>query len=196
LKKIILFSAFWAFAILLIAANDLKTNVGDGMAFATSSNFTFPTQEIKLDNVTLDVQIADTQARMEQGLQFSDPLPYNQGMLFVPSSPEVISMWMPNMKFALDIIWFDSNGIVLHIEKNIPPCTFADLSKCPVYNQDGQPSKYALEVTSGFIDRFNITASSKITIPIPEFGPIVGIIITISLSGVIIASKNSSFTHR
>ena len=87
------------------------------MAFAASSNFTFPTQEIRLDNVTLDVQVADTQARMEQGLQFSDPLPYNQGMLFVPPSSEVLPMWMPNMKFSLDMMWFDDNGNVIHIEK-------------------------------------------------------------------------------
>jgi uncharacterized membrane protein (UPF0127 family) len=163
------------------------------MAYGASSNFTFPSQEIRLDNVTLNVQVADTQARMEQGLQFSDPLPYNQGMLFVPSSPEVIPMWMPNMKFALDIIWFDSNGNVLHIEKNIPPCTFANLSNCPVYNQNGLPSKYALEVASGFVDKFNISENSKIVIPIPEFGPLVGIMIVISLVGATIVSQKFKF---
>lgn len=189
MKKIVLFSAFLACTVLLFFVNDLKPNVGNMMAFAESSNFTFPSQEIRLDSITLNVQIADTQARMEQGLQFSDPLPYNQGMLFVPPSPEVIPMWMPNMKFALDIIWFDSNGNVLHIEKNVPPCTFADLSKCPIYNQNGEPSKYALEVTSGFVDKFNISTNSKIVIPIPEFGPLVGIIIIISLVGVTIASQ-------
>jgi uncharacterized protein len=193
LKKIVLFSAFLACAALLIGTNGLKPNIGDGVAFAESSNFTFPSQQIRLDNVTLDVQVADTQARMEQGLQFSDPLPYNQGMLFVPSSPEVIPMWMPNMKFALDIIWFDSNGNVLHIEKNVPPCTFTDLSKCPIYNQNGEPSKYALEVTSGFIDKFDISTNSKIVIPIPEFGPLAGIMIVISLVGAIIISQKSKF---
>ena len=182
-----------ACAVLLFFVNYLKPNVGDGIAFAASSNFTFPSQEIRLDNITLNVQVADTQARMEQGLQFSDPLPYNQGMLFVPSSPEVIPMWMPNMKFALDIIWFGSDGNVLHIEKNVPPCTFADLSKCPIYNQNGAPSKYALEVTSGFVDKFNISENSKIMIPIPEFGPLVGIIIIISLVGATIVSQKFKF---
>ena len=193
MKRLVLFSTLFTCTVLLFVANDLKANIGLEMAFAASSNFTFPTQEIRLDNVTLDVQVADTQARMEQGLQFSDPLPYNQGMLFVPSSPEVLPMWMPNMKFALDIIWFDSNGNVLHIERNIPPCTFADQSKCPIYNQNGQPSEYALEVTSGFVDKFNITTNSKIIIPIPEFGPIAGIMIAISLVGAITASQKFKF---
>lgn len=162
-------------------------------AYGASSNFTFPSQEIRLDNVTLNVQVADTQARMEQGLQFSDPLPYNQGMLFVPSSPEVIPMWMPNMKFSLDIIWFDSNGNVLHIEKNAPPCIFANLSNCPIYNQNGQPSKYALEVTSGFVDKFNISENSKIIVPIPEFGHLVEVMIVISFVAATILSQKFKF---
>ena len=175
--------------LLLFVINDVKPNVNEDIAFALSSNFTFPSQEIRLDNVTLDVQVADTQARMEQGLQFSEPLPYNHGMLFIPSSPEVLPMWMPNMKFALDIIWFDSNGNVLHIEKNVPPCTFPDQTKCPVYNQNGQPSKYALEVTSGFVDKYNISTNSKIFIPIPEFGPLLEITMIIALVGLIIIFK-------
>lgn len=193
MKRAVLFLVFLACPVFLFGANDLKENVGNRMAFATSSNFTFSSQEIRLDNVTLDVQVADTQARMEQGLQFSDPLPYNQGMLFVPSSPEVLPMWMPNMKFALDMIWFDSNGNVLHIEKNVPPCTFADLSKCPIYNQNGQPSKYALEVTSGFVDKYNITTNSKLAISIPEFGPLVGITIATALVSAIILSQKFKF---
>ena len=189
----VLFSTLLTCTVLLFVANDLKANIGWEMAFAASSNFTFPTQEIRLDNVTLDVQVADTQARMEQGLQFSDPLPYNQGMLFVPPSSEVLPMWMPNMKFSLDMMWFDDNGNVIHIEKNVPPCDPSGHLPCPVYNQNGQPSKYALEVTSGFVDKYNITTNSKLAIPIPEFGPLVGSTVTIALVSVITISRKFKF---
>jgi uncharacterized membrane protein (UPF0127 family) len=179
--------------VLLFFVKDVKADVGDKIIFVASSNFTFPSQEIRLDNVTLNVQVADTQARMEQGLQFSDPLPYNQGMLFVPPSSEVLPMWMPNMKFSLDMIWFDNNGNVIHIEKNVPPCDSTGHFPCPVYNQNGHPSKYALEVTSGFVDKFNITTNSKLAIPIPEFGPLVGITIVIALVSVITISRKFKF---
>jgi uncharacterized membrane protein (UPF0127 family) len=188
-----LFSAFLACAILLFVINNVKANVDDGIAFATSSNFTFPSQEIRLDNVTLNVQVANTQSRMEQGLQFSNPLPYNQGMLFVPPSSEVLPMWMPNMKFSLDMMWFDDNGNVIHIEKNVPPCDSTGHFPCPVYNQNGQPSKYALEVTSGFVDKYNITTNSKLAIPIPEFGHLVGITIAIALVSAITLSQKFKF---
>jgi uncharacterized protein len=172
---------------------DVNADVSGSTVFVESSNFTFSSQEIKLDNVTLNVQIADTPAKMEQGLQFSDPLPYNQGMLFVPANSQVLPMWMPNMKFSLDIIWFDNNGNVIHMEKNVPPCTLPDQSTCPIYNQNGQPSKYALEVTSGFVNKYNITTNSRLAMPIPEFGPLAGITIAIALASVIAISQKFKF---
>ena len=176
-------------SVLLFFGKDAKADVADTTVFVTSANqSTFSSQEIKLDNVTLNVKIADTPDKMEQGLQYSDPLPYTEGMLFIPQSPEVLAMWMPNMKFSLDMIWFDSNGNVLHIEKNVPPCTL-DQSTCPIYNRTGQPSQYALEVTTGFVDKYNITMNSKLAMPIPEFGSFSVMIISIGIIGVVVISR-------
>lgn len=122
----------------------------------------FPKGVIKLDNVTLDVQIANTTDRMTEGLQFQQQLPYNQGMIFIFGQPQIVSMWMTDMQFPLDMIWFDSNGNVVHIEKDLAPCT--SNASCPTYNGAGQTTKYVLEVTAGFVDKFNITNSSKMTI--------------------------------
>ncbi len=124
----------------------------------------FPRGTIKLDNVTLDVQIADTPERAQRGLQFQQQLPYNQGMLFVFKEPQVVSMWMKDMQFPLDMIWFDAKGNVLHIEKNIPPCNSTDAMGCLIYNGSGKNSQYVLEVTAGFVDKFNMTDSSKLEI--------------------------------
>ncbi len=189
MKKSLLFSALLVCVLLVFFVKDAKADVSDATVFVTSSNqSTFSSQEIKLDNVTLNVKIADTPDKMEQGLQNSDPLPYDEGMLFIPQNPEVLAMWMPNMKFSLDMIWFDNNGNVLHIEKNVPPCTSTDLSTCPIYNRTGPPSQYALEVTAGFVDKYNITMNSKLAIPIPEFGSLAGTIISIAIVGVIMIS--------
>jgi hypothetical protein len=119
----------------------------------------FPKGKIKIDNITLDVQIADTPNRMTEGLQFQQQLAYNQGMIFIFSQPQVVAMWMKDMQFPLDMIWFDSNGNVVDIEKNLPPCN--DNSTCAVYNGQMQNAKYVLEVTGGFVDKFNITENSR-----------------------------------
>ena len=125
----------------------------------------FPRGTIKIDNVVLEVQIADTDLLRTQGLMFQEELPSDQGMLFVFEGEERRSIWMPNIQFSLDILWLDNEGNVLHIEKNIPPCkTALETASCPSYKGDNKLAKYVLEVTSGFVDEFNITENSKLEI--------------------------------
>jgi len=133
--------------------------VGQGSDILSNN---FPKGKISIDGTILDVQIADTPDRMTEGLQFQKPLPYNQGMIFVFSEPQIVAMWMKDMQFPLDMIWFDNNGNVVHIEKNLPPCT--DNSPCQVYDGNRQNTKYVLEVTAGFADKFNVTERSKLAI--------------------------------
>ena len=125
----------------------------------------FPRGTIKLDNKILDVQIAETDAQKTRGLMFQNELPDDQGMIFVFSQEQVVPIWMLNMQFPLDIIWFDVNGNVIHIEKNVPPCKSAlETATCTVQNADGKKAKYVLEVTAGFTDKFQITENSKMQI--------------------------------
>jgi len=125
----------------------------------------FPKGTVKIDNVTLDVQIAESDAQKARGLMFQNELPYDQGMIFVFNQEQVVPIWMLNMQFPLDIIWFDSDGNVVNIAKNVPPCKSAlETITCAVDNGGGKKAKYILEVTAGFVDKFNITASSKLQI--------------------------------
>lgn len=128
--------------------------------FLIGDDLIFSTKMIKLDNVSLEVEIADTIVKRQQGLQFRDKLSYEQGMLFDFSKPQTISIWMPNMKFSLDILWFDENGNLVHLEKDVPPCTSINL--CNSIKNKGENARYVLEVTSGFIEKFNITQNSKL----------------------------------
>lgn len=124
----------------------------------------FPRGMIKVDDVPLEVQIADTEPRRVRGLMFQDQLPYDQGMIFVFNEPGLYSLWMLNMQFPLDMMWFDENGKVVHIEENVPPCKAAlEIATC----QSVVPASdavYILEVTAGFIEQNNITKDSILTI--------------------------------
>jgi len=125
----------------------------------------FPKGTIKIDDVVLNVQIAETDAQKTHGLMFQNELPYDQGMIFVFDKEQVVPIWMLNMQFALDIIWFDGNGNVVDIEKNVPPCKSAlETTMCPVQNAGGKNAKYVLEVTSGFADKYKINQDSKLEI--------------------------------
>ena len=124
----------------------------------------FPRGTILVDDVALEVQIADTEPRRVRGLMFQEQLPLDQGMLFVFPDPGLYSLWMLNMQFPLDMIWFDESGNVVHIEENVPPCkTVVEITSCQSVIPDNEAS-YVLEVTSGFVEQNNITANSKLTI--------------------------------
>ena len=125
----------------------------------------FPRGTIKVDDKILEVQIADTDSLRVRGLMFQDELPYNEGMLFVFEGSKIRSMWMLNMQFNLDVIWFDENANVVAIEKNVPQCiTTVEVVACRENGVSGDNAKYVLEVTAGFVDKFNITENSKMEI--------------------------------
>ncbi len=124
----------------------------------------FPMGTIKVDEVPLQVQIADTEPRRIRGLMFHDQLPYDQGMIFVFEKPGLYSLWMLNMQFSLDMIWFDQDGKIVHIEKDVPPCkTALEITTCQSIVPDND-AVYVLEVTSGFVDQNNITKDSALSI--------------------------------
>ena len=124
----------------------------------------FPRGTIKVDDIPLEVQIADNEPRRVRGLMFQEQLPYDEGMLFVFAESGFYSLWMLNMQFPLDMIWFDENGNVVHIEKNIPPCkTALETMTCKSYSPENE-SKYILEVTAGFVDKFGIDESSHLNL--------------------------------
>ena len=125
----------------------------------------FPKGTIKVDDVVLQVEIANTEPARTRGLMFQEELPFDKGMIFIFDEEQVISMWMLNMQFPLDVIWFDSKGDVVHIEKNVAPCKSAiETMTCTFQNAENKKAKYVLEVTAGFVDKFNITEKSKIQI--------------------------------
>jgi len=124
----------------------------------------FPMGTIKVDDVPLQVQIADTEPRRVRGLMFQDQLAYDQGMIFVFEQSGLHSLWMLNMQFSLDMIWFDEDGKVVHIEKDVPPCKSPlEIAACQSIIPSDE-SFYVLEVISGFVDQNNITKDSILSI--------------------------------
>ena len=128
-----------------------------------NSNFLMGT--VQLDDKLLQVYIADTDPRRMRGLMFETEsfLADDKGMLFVFDEPGNRSMWMKNMQFHLDIIWFSENGNVVSIKKNVPPCiTPVEVMSCKSVGVSADNAKYVLELTSGYVDEYSITEDSQL----------------------------------
>ena len=125
------------------------------------SNQSFYSDTIKINDVLVDVQIADTDVKRNRGLMFQEQLSYDQGMLFVYEISGNYAFWMPNMQLSLDIIWFEENGRVVHIEQDVPPYN-TEPEHCEVYDP-GVDALYVFEATAGFVERFGIDENSRFT---------------------------------
>ena len=122
----------------------------------------FPQGTIRVDDVVLQVQIADSQPRRVLGLMHQEELPYDQGMIFIFDSVGQYSMWMRNVQFPLDMIWFDKDGVAVHIEKMVPPClTALEAMACPSIAPEVD-ALYVLEATGGFVDMHDIQVGSQL----------------------------------
>jgi hypothetical protein len=142
-----------------ILATIVLALVGGYYVFWTSNVTDSNTARISFVGVTLTVDLATTPAEQQQGLSGRDSLPTNHGMLFIFQQAGQWGFWMPNMKFPLDIIWFDSNKQVVFIEQDLAPCT---PTLCPIYIPP-TAALYVLEVNAGFVKAHDVVLGDSFT---------------------------------
>lgn len=120
-----------------------------------------PLQQLKVGEVVVNIEIADTVAKRTKGLSGRESLATDSGMLFVFQTPKKYQFWMKGMKFALDLI-FIRDGKIVDLLKNVaPPTPNQSNSQLPIY-EPVVPIDMMLEVSSGFIDQHNIRAGDVI----------------------------------
>lgn len=119
---------------------------------------------IKIDNSIINVEIAESDVERQRWLKFrDDKFQSNSGMILVYPKLDYNELWLINILYNLDIMWFDENGNLVYMKKNEKPCeNILDPQKCTV--KTTIPAKYIVVSSSGFIQENNITNSSKLTI--------------------------------
>lgn len=127
-------------------------------------NIAFSKGTIKIDEKLLTVEIADSDLDRQRWLTFRNDKPnLDSGLLLTYDKPDLYSMWLLNIQYPLDLMWFDQNGNIVYLKKNAQPCdNILDSSQCTFKNT--KPAKFVLASSSGFIQYNNITESSKLEI--------------------------------
>ena len=154
-KMIIAASVIAAVAIAIAALMPSIARVGQ----TQTTIYNYEVRKITVDDVTLDVEIANNNEKRDKGLMFREMLPENHGMLFIFDEEHNYQFWMMNMKFNLDIIWLDANGKVVHIVEDAKPCIDDAHTSLCTFNPD-KPARYVLEVNSGFVKKHMINENS------------------------------------
>ena len=129
------------------------TNISDHTSNKTSSSSHYMTANVTINRFNLIADVPITNDEFQKGLDVKDHLNENQGMFFIFKEPDKIPFWMRGMKFPIDIIWFDNDKNVVHIEHDLQPC-ITDLA-CPSYSPE-KDALYVLETKAGFYQKHNV----------------------------------------
>ena len=111
---------------------------------------------LSINDVQINIEIADDPSEQAQGLSGREYLAQDSGMLFVFPQPTTPAFWMKDMKFSLDFIWIDEGGEIIEITKSVSPATYPKTFMPP------SPVKYVLEVNSGWTEKNGVKVGDKI----------------------------------
>ena len=127
-------------------------------------NTAFPEGTIRIDQDVIKVEIAESDADKQRWLMFREQqLPFNSAMILVYEKSDLYSMWLLNIEYDLDLMWFDEEGSIVYIVKDASPCkNTLDAVNCTYKNT--KPAKYILAATAGFADEHEITERSKMAV--------------------------------
>jgi len=109
-----------------------------------SENF-YDSMLIVVGQTSVRVKVADSESERITGLSGTEKINKDRGILFVFDEEGENGIWMKDMNYSIDIIWFDKYGEVVYIKENARPESYPEVFKSK------KPSMYILEVNSGFV---------------------------------------------
>lgn len=105
--------------------------------------------EAKICGVPLSLKALTTPASQAKGYMGAESAPQeNEGLLFVYDRPMPLNFWMKNVKFPLDIIFFDSDRKYIGHQSMTPHAGEPD-HQLPRYGSK-KPARFAVELCDGW----------------------------------------------
>ncbi len=106
-------------------------------------------------DVTVDVEVVATEAKIERGLMYRQHMPPDDGMLFLLGENKDWKFWMRNTLIPLDMIFIRADMTIAGIVQNAEP-------KTDTLREVGQPSLYVLEVNAGWTASHGVKKDGKV----------------------------------
>lgn len=121
-----------------------------------------PAMYVTLKGERLHVLVADTPMRQHRGLGDRNTLYPYHGMLFVFSAPSQYGFVMRDMRFPIDIVWFDKGKIVDIASRVVPEPNVAE-SDLTVYYPRAK-ADLVLELPAGWVNEHMLVIGDTITV--------------------------------
>lgn len=102
--------------------------------------------------------VADSEDKRTQGLSGTKELKEDYAMLFMFDKPGKYGIWMKDMKYPIDIMWFDNRLNLIHYEDSVHPDTFPKTFRPP------SEALYVVETNAGIRQAENLQLGNKLYI--------------------------------
>jgi len=155
-KAIVAITVIFTAALLTMeTANFFKTKKGQPANSACSNTAAFNSHIFCLE-------LATKKSDQAKGLGGRNNITETEGMLFSYPTEDYYSFWMKDMLVPIDMLWLDSNGVVVNLETNVqPPKAGTADSELQVYRPN-QKARYVLEIKAGMANKIGLSLGEKI----------------------------------
>lgn len=102
------------------------------------------------------VEIADDEEKQKHGLMQRQAMDENHGMLFLFAPPKEVNMWMKDTYIPLDMIFINTDNIIVKIVENTTPLSLETISSEEIIAS-------VLELNAGICKKLGIKANDKVT---------------------------------
>jgi uncharacterized protein len=113
--------------------------------------------KMRIGSNTYKLEVARKDAERNKGLMDRDSLDADRGMIFVFSEQKIVTFWMKNVKFPLDIVFLDSHGGIVAI-KQMKPMDETGVDSL-------LPARYAIELKEGTAKAENLRIGQLLDLP-------------------------------
>lgn len=155
-----------AFLIVFVSS---KRKVDEVQKVASATVAPTPVQNVvTINDISVPVQVVDTEIKRREGLSNKPPLEEGHGMLFVfPNENVRGGFWMKEMYFDIDIIWIN-DGEISQIHENVPAPENpnAPAHELPLYIPN-DPYDFVLEMNAGSANKYGFEVGDQVTTPTP-----------------------------
>ena len=117
---------------------------------------------VYVDNHAFNVTIADSPEEWQRGLSGTERLPEFHGKLFVFDTDDTHGIWMKDMRYPLDILWFDTNRRLVHVQADATPDSYTNSR---TIFRPNMPTRFVLEINAGMVELLGISNGATLTLP-------------------------------
>lgn len=143
--------ALWAlFVILLVCCASWHTLLADD----SRAQAPLPLLKVRINDVSLTMEVASTAQQRFMGLSFRESMPENAGMLFVYQAERPLSFTMRNTLIPLSIAFLSKDLVINEIHD-------MDVGPGQIFDSQ-QQAQFALEVNQGWFSKNGIKPGDKL----------------------------------